>query len=59
MMFLAHPHIHIYTHKLMKNHILTVHIILIGLVGFYGLSTIVGCPMTNPVFTYILNIDNL
>ena len=27
-----------------------------GLVCFYGVSTIVGCSMPNPVFTYILNI---
>ena len=27
-----------------------------GLVGFYGISTIVGYLMPNPVFTYILNI---
>ena len=27
-----------------------------GLVGFYGISTIVGNLMPNPVYTYILNI---
>ena len=27
-----------------------------GLVGFYGISTIVGYSMPNPVYTYILNI---
>ena len=27
-----------------------------GLVGFYGISIIVGYLMPNPVFTYILNI---
>ena len=27
-----------------------------GLVGFYGISTIVGYLMPNPVFAYILNI---
>ena len=27
-----------------------------GLVGFYGISTIVGYLMPNPLYTYILNI---
>ena len=30
-----------------------------GLVGFYGISTIVGYLMPNPLHTYILNIYNL
>ena len=30
-----------------------------GLVGFYGISTIVGNLMPNPLYTYILNIDDL
>ena len=30
--------------------------ICFDLVGFYGISTIVGYLMPNPVFTYILNI---
>ena len=30
--------------------------ICFGLVGFYGISTIVGNLMQNPVYTYILNI---
>ena len=30
-----------------------------GLVGFYGISTIVGCLMPNPLYTYILNIYDL
>ena len=30
-----------------------------GLVGFYGISTIVGYLMTNPLYTYILNIYDL
>ena len=32
---------------------------MIGLVGFYGLSTIVGYLMPNPLYTYILNIYDL
>ena len=28
----------------------------LGLVGFYGISTIVGYLMPNPLYTYILNI---
>ena len=32
---------------------------LVGLVGFYGISTIVGYLMTNPFYTYILNIYDL
>ena len=30
-----------------------------GWVGFYGISTIVGYLMSNPLYTYILNIYNL
>ena len=30
-----------------------------GLVGFYGISTIVGYLMPNPLYTYILNICDL
>ena len=30
-----------------------------GLVRFYGISTIVGYSMSNPLYTYILNIYNL
>ena len=30
-----------------------------GLVGFYGISTIVGYSMPNPLYTYILNIYDL
>ena len=30
-----------------------------GLVGFYGISTIVGDLMPNPLYTYILNIYDL
>ena len=30
-----------------------------GLVGFYGISTIIGYLMPNPVYTYILNIYDL
>ena len=29
------------------------------LVGFYGISTIVGCLKPNPLYTYILNIYDL
>ena len=32
---------------------------LVGLVGFYGISTIVGYLMPNPLYTYILDIYNL
>ena len=30
-----------------------------GSVGFYGISTIVGYLMPNPLYTYILNIQDL
>ena len=30
-----------------------------GLIGFYGISTIVGYLMPNPFYTYILNILDL
>ena len=33
--------------------------ILFGLVWFYGISTIVGYLMPNPLYTYILNIYDL
>ena len=33
--------------------------IILGLVGFYGISIIVGYLMPNLVFTYILNIYDL
>ena len=33
--------------------------ILFGLVGFYGISTIVGYLMPNSLYTYILNIYDL
>ena len=26
-----------------------------GLVGFYGISTVIGCLMPNPLYTYTLN----
>ena len=31
----------------------------LGLVGFYGISTIVGYLMINPLYTYILDIYDL
>ena len=30
-----------------------------GLVGFYGISTIIGYLMSNPLYTYIVNIYDL
>ena len=33
--------------------------ILFAFVGFYGISTIVGYLMPNPLYTYILNIYDL
>ena len=38
---------------------LYIRYISFGLVGFYGISTIVGYLMPNPFYTYILNIYNL
>ena len=40
---------------------LYIYIKYIGfvLIGFYGISTIVGYFMPNPVYTYILNIQEL
>ena len=32
---------------------------LVGLIWFYGISTIVGYLMPNPLYTYILNIYDL
>ena len=39
--------------------ILFQQIITFGLVGFYGISTIVGYLMPNSLYTYILNISDL
>ena len=36
-----------------------IRYIWFSLVGFYGISTIVGYLMPNPVYTYVLNIDDL
>ena len=36
-----------------------IYIKYIVLVGFYGISTIVGYLMPNPLYTYILNIYDL
>ena len=33
--------------------------IWLGWIGFYGISTIVGYLMPNPLYTYILNIYDL
>ena len=33
-----------------------LHSVWFGLVWFYGISTIVGYLMSNPIFTYILNL---
>ena len=43
------------------TYILNIYIkyIWFGLVGFYGISIIVGYLMPNPLYTYILNIYNL
>ena len=37
----------------------SMHCDLVGLVWFYGISTIVGYLMPNPLYTYILNIYDL
>ena len=38
---------------------ISIKYICFGLVGFYGISTIVGYLMPNPLYTYILNIYDL
>ena len=38
---------------------LSVNLVWFGLVGVYGISTIVGYLMPNPLYTYILNIYKL
>ena len=38
---------------------LYIKYIWFGLVGFYGISTIVGYLMPNPIYTYILNRHDL
>ena len=37
----------------------SLHLNQFGLVGFYGISTIVGYLMPNPLYTYILDIYDL
>ena len=32
-----------------------IYIYIVSMVWFYGISTIIGCLMPNPDFTYILN----
>ena len=63
----------VFTRPLNDTYILTEHLFLysckdyywvdwfgfVGLVGFYGISTIVGYLMPNPLYTYILNIYDL
>ena len=39
----------------MPNPVYTYILNIYGLVGFYGISTLVGNLMPNPVYTYILN----
>ena len=50
-------------HCMLFNAISSLYIyikyIWFGLVGFYGISTIVGYLMPNPLYTYILNIYDL
>ena len=41
------------------TYILNIYDIWFGLVGFCGISTIVGYSMPNPLYTYILNIYDL
>ena len=42
------------------NHIFNIYVETgFALVGFYGISTIVGYLMPNPLYTYVLNIYNL
>ena len=38
---------------------LKVNVSVTGLVGFYGISSIIGYLMPNPFYTYILNIGFL
>ena len=45
--------------KLLYNHISLATTNKFGLVGFYGISTIVGYLKPNPLYTYILNIYDL
>ena len=43
----------------MLNPLYTYILNIYDLVGFYGISTIVGYLMPNPLYTYILNIYDL
>ena len=47
---------HTHTHTHARTHTHTHSLVWIGLVGFYGISTIVGYLMPNPLYTYILHI---
>ena len=51
-----------YVHLVIENLIesqLNLFVFWFGLVGFYGISIIVGYLMPNPLYTYILNIYDL
>ena len=41
------------------EYVTKLHLIVIDLVGFYGISTIVDYLISNPVFTYILGTYDL
>ena len=43
----------------MPNPLYTYPLNIYDLVGFYGISTIVGYLMPNPLYTYLLNIYDL
>ena len=44
---------------LISRRLLNMTPVWFDLVWFYGISTIVGCLMPNPLYTYILNIYDL
>ena len=44
---------------LVEHYIIKMYIIRFGWVGFYGVPTIVGHLIPNPVYSYISNIHDL
>ena len=46
-------------HEAKSSFYIYIKYILCGLVGFYGISTLVGYFIPNPLYTYMLNIYDL
>ena len=54
--YISNKQLHVMNELLIFSHKKVFYHGLFGLFGFYGISTIIGYLMPNPVHTYILNI---